>query len=257
LAAQFAAFARGNLQLFNFSAFIRAPEHGGNSCVRKAVKWVAQPLAEHARKIEPRWDSACYVGGARSKTSSHSKSSGRVSFGFGSLETTSLMGWPMSSQAAVSSVTSRPFRRTSSMAPTDNAHAEGLGSLDGPESGAIKCALDESAVGRFLNGVGDRLGGNGGAMVAGGLDSTSNEALAGAWRAASWITTISEAGDNASRPFQTESWRSAPPVTRRKGFLKLHLGVSSAKADCIPSRMTTMISSTHSAWSNRCRCERR
>ena len=37
-------------------------------------------------------------------------------------------------------------------------------------------------------------------------------------RAASWIATMVVSDESAAKPLQTESWRSAPPTTRRKGF---------------------------------------
>ena len=69
-------------------------------------------------------------------------------------------------------------------------------------------------------------------------------------RAASWMTTISAAAERACNPFQTESCRSGPPATRRKGFVNLLVFASSMNAPCNPSRTTMTISSTQRVSSN-------
>src|SRR5205807_44348 len=62
----------------------------------------------------------------------------------------------------------------------DDFNTKSLGSLNGPKPGTVERALNQLAIGGFFNGVGDRLGGDGGASLAGGFDSRSDVALAGA-----------------------------------------------------------------------------
>ena len=90
--------------------------------------------------------------------------------------------------------------------------------LDRPKSRAVERALNQPAVRGFLDGVRHRLGRHGRAGFVGRLTVAAINSSLVQGRAASWIATISAVTGSASRPFQTESCRSAPPATMRNGF---------------------------------------
>ncbi len=104
----------------------------------------------------------------RNSDSMNGKSAGTVTLGLGAALFTSRTGWPMSSHAAVSSVSTRFFSRAAAMALADDFHAKRLRRLHRPEFRTVHRARNDFAVGRFLDGVRHRLRGHGRAGFARG-----------------------------------------------------------------------------------------
>ncbi len=98
--------------------------------------------------------------------------------------------------------------------------AKRLRGLDGPKAGTIEVTGDQDAVVGTFDGVGDGLSGDGGAHFAAAWMVAAIKSSLVQGRAASWMATICAAGSRASRPCQTESWRSLPPGTNRQRFVK-------------------------------------